>query len=120
MALGTQKTKPDEFCDDGKTRKMNPSRPYGVVYADGFEETKFVQDSIPYRGDRTPIGYVPASERGLTPVEPTREELLTENEQMRRQIDALLKRVDAIERERTPTATPPPTDKTLHVSPKRA
>lgn len=105
--------KPDEFCDDGKTRKLNRSKPYGTVYADGFEETKFVQNGIGYRGDGTPVGYVPAAERGLTPVEPTKEELLSENEMLKRQIAALAKRLDALETAKPATATglPPPPPK---------
>lgn len=99
------KATPDEFCDDGKTRKLNKSRPFGVVYADGFEECKFVQDNIPYRGDGTPVGYVPAAQRGLTPVEPTKEEVVAENETLRRQIAALMARVEKLEQS---PATPPP------------
>lgn len=44
----------DEYTPDGK-RLFNPTRPHGVIYADGFSESKFVQDGQHYRGDRTPI-----------------------------------------------------------------
>lgn len=102
------KTTPDEFCDDGVTRRLNKSRTYGTVYADGFEETKFVQDNVCYRGDGTPVGYVPAAHRGLTPVEPTKEELLDENEKLRRQIETMMKRLDALERDKATPAEPAP------------
>src|SRR5437764_526829 len=93
--------RPDEFCDDGKTLKLNRSKPHGTVYADGFEEAKFVQGGIPYRGDGTPVGYVPAAERGLEVVTPQVDEVLAENEQLKRQLAALMKRVEALEKPTT-------------------
>jgi hypothetical protein len=87
----------DEFCDDGKTRKLNRALPYGTVYSDGYEETKFVQNGIGYKGDGIPVGYVPAAERGLQPVVPTVDEVLSENAALKAQLDSLLKRVAAIE-----------------------
>lgn len=99
---------PDEFCDDGKTVKLNRSKPYGVVYADGFEETKFVQDNIPYRGDGTPVGYVPAAQRGVPVVDPPPvEEVLAENEQLKRQIAALTERIERIEQARPASVADP-------------
>jgi hypothetical protein len=66
-------TIPDEFCDDGKTKKLNKSRPYGTVYSAMLDEWKgkpvpveeaaFTQDTIQYRGDGIPVGYVPLDER---------------------------------------------------------
>ncbi len=91
---------PDEFCDDGTTLKLNFSRPFGMIYADGLFEAKFEQNNILYRGDRTSVGYVPAAQRGLTPVEPTKEELQDENVSLKAQLDALTKRIAALESER--------------------
>jgi hypothetical protein len=108
--------RPDEFCDDGKTRKLNRSKSHGVVYADGFEETKFVQNGIGYRGDGTPVGYVPAADRGEPVVVPPVEEVLAENEQLKRQIAALMKRVDALETAKPASGTglPPPPKESTH------
>ena len=106
------KTKPaetsDEFCDDGKTRKLNRDRPYGTVYADGYEETKFVQDGIGYRGDGIPVGYIPAEERGLQPVVATKEQLETENEELRRMIASMGRRLEALEGKEAKAAGPAP------------
>ena len=103
---------PDEFCDDGETRMMNPARAHGVVYSaqvDGkegyFEETKYVQDGIAYRGDRLPVGYKSAAERGKpTIVAPPVEEVLADNERLQKQVNAqqgqiadLIRRLEAIE-----------------------
>lgn len=44
---------PDEYRNG--VRLFNPSKPHGVIYADGFEEAKWDQEGILYRGDRTPI-----------------------------------------------------------------
>ena len=76
--------KPDEFCADGKTKKLNKSRPYGVVYADGFEETKFVQDEICYRGDGIPVSYGKEIPNPM-PIEA----VLAENAELKRQLAAL-------------------------------
>jgi len=104
----------DEFCDDGKTRKLNRAQPFGTVYSDGYEETKFVQNGIGYKGDGIPVGYVPAAERGLQPVVPTVDEVLSENAELKAQLAALMKRVAAIEANGeaakvsdTPRAQPP-------------
>lgn len=102
VAPKQEKPKPDEFCDDGLTRKLNKTKGYGIIYADGFSEAKFWQDEIAYRGDGTPVGYVPAAKRGLTPVEPTKEEVVAENEQLRRQVQALLGRVEKLEQAQVP------------------
>lgn len=101
------KAQPDEFCDDGKTRKLNKSRPYGTVYSAMLdewkgkpmppEEARFVQNSICYRGDGVPVGYVPAAERGVPVVEPVVEEVLAENEALKRQITDLIRRVALLE-----------------------
>lgn len=44
-------------------RQFNPSKPHGTVYADGFCETRYVQEfngqEVSYRGDGTPIGTGP-------------------------------------------------------------
>jgi hypothetical protein len=101
-----------EYCDDGVTRKLDRDRPYGTVYADGYEEAKFVQDEICYRGDGVPCGYVPAEKRGLVAVEPTLEEALTENEALKRQLAAVISRLEKLEgKEAKPAAaqaTPAP------------
>jgi len=101
--------RPDEFCDDGVTLKLNKSKSYGTVYADGFEETKFVQNGIGYRGDGTPVGYTPAAQRGLQVVTPPVEDVISENEALKRQIAVLMKRLEALEK---------PVDTTLHVAKK--
>lgn len=119
--------KPDEFCDDGTTRKLNKSKPHGIVYSAMLDEWKgkpmpveeaaFVQNGISYRGDGIPVGYKPAAERGLEPVTPPVEEVLAENEQLKRQIAALMKRVDALETAKpaTPvTGLPPPPKEPQH------
>jgi hypothetical protein len=52
----------DQFTPDG-VRLFNPSKEHGTVYADGYCETKFIQEHegrpINYRGDGTPVGYTP-------------------------------------------------------------
>lgn len=100
--------RPDEFCDDGVTKKLNRSKSYGVVYADGFEETKFVQNGIGYRGDGTPVDYVPAEKRGLEAATPVVQDVIAENEQLKRQLALLMKRLEALEKP----------DSTLHVAKK--
>jgi hypothetical protein len=123
MAKTKGSIQPDEFCDDGETRKLNKSRPYGTVYADGYEECKFVQDGIPYRGDGTPVGYIAAEKRGKPVVIPPVEEVLADNERLMRQVNAqqgqiadLLKRLEALEGQRSATASPAsPGRETLHV-----
>lgn len=102
-----EKPKPDEFCDDGTTRKLNRTRPHATIYADGYSEAKYWQDEIAYRGDGTPVGYIPAAKRGLTPVEPTKEEVVAENESLRRQVNALLSRVEKLEQRQSAPALPP-------------
>lgn len=107
---------PDEFCDDGKTRKLNRTRPFGIVYSaqlDGqeghFEECKFYQDNVGFRGDGTPVGYIPAAERGEPVVVPPVEEVMEDNERLRLQVNAqqgqiadLLKRLEALETSKAP------------------
>lgn len=46
-----------EYCDDGKTLKLDRSKPYGTVYADGYSEARYVQGGKEYRGDGTPLSY---------------------------------------------------------------
>ena len=113
--MAKAKTTPDEFCDDGKTKKLNRSRPFGTVYTAMLdewrgqpvkvEEAKYVQDSIAYRGDGTPVDYIPAEKRGLQPVIPPVEEVLADNERLQRQVNAqqgqiaeLVKRLEALEK----------------------
>jgi hypothetical protein len=64
MALAQTKSKidKDRFSPDG-VRLFNPSKPHGVVYADGYSETKYLQEhegrDVQYRGDGFPVGYEP-------------------------------------------------------------
>lgn len=116
MAKVKNGVQPDEFCDDGETRRLNRSRSYGTVYAaqlDGhaspLEETKFVQDGICFRGDGIPVGYVPAEKRGKPVIVPPVEEVLADNERLLRQVNAqqgqiadLLKRLEALESGKPP------------------
>jgi hypothetical protein len=86
MAAAVKKLKieRDRFTDDG-VRLFNPSKPHGVVYADGFIEVKFIQEyegkEVHYRGDHAPVGY----EFGV-PLPKGAEELLNENEQLQARI----------------------------------
>lgn len=65
---------------DGQ-RQFNPSKPHGVVYADGFFEAKYVQEyegrEVYYRGDGSPIGVDPGK---VTPVA----DLARENAELKR------------------------------------
>jgi hypothetical protein len=58
MSKTESKIKPDEYAADG-TRLFNPTKPHGTIYADGFQEGKWVQDNVVYRADRLPVGYSP-------------------------------------------------------------
>src|SRR5260221_941658 len=79
MAAAAKKLKieRDRFTDDG-VRLFNPSKPHGVVYADGYFETKYIQEyegrEVHYKGDHAPIGY----QFGV-PMPPSADELIEEN-----------------------------------------
>jgi len=112
---------PDEFCDDGKTKKLNKSRPYGTVYSAMLDEWKgramppeeaaFVQDLICYRGDGIPVGYVPAAERGEPVVVPVVEEVLAENEALTRQVNTQAEQIADLMRRLKALEGPPATKK---------
>jgi hypothetical protein len=79
MASAVKKIKieRDRFTDDG-VRLFNASKPHGVVYADGYFETKYIQEyegrEVHYKGDGAPVGY----QHGV-PMPPSQDELLEEN-----------------------------------------
>jgi hypothetical protein len=106
----------DRFTDDG-VRLFNPTKPHGVVYADGFIEVKFIQEyegrEVHYKGDHAPVGY----QHGV-PLPKHADELLEENvilqnrikdlEDSQKRTNALLERLMAqLEKAETPTPTPP-------------
>lgn len=98
---------PDEFCDDGITKKLNKTRPFGTVYCAALDEwkgkpvppepAKFLQDGKAFTGDGIPVGYVPAAQRGIEPVLPPIEELAAQNEDLKNTVKALLDRVAKLE-----------------------
>lgn len=88
-----QKILKDEYTPAGE-KMFNPTKPHGTVYADGFVESKFVQDGQHFRGDRTPIEG--AKERPNDPpkvavVESTKEEVV-----LAKRVDALDAKVDGM------------------------
>lgn len=76
-ALKVKKIERDRFTDDG-VRLFNASKPHGVVYADGYFETKYIQEyegrEVHYKGDGAPVGY----QHGV-PMPPSADELIEEN-----------------------------------------
>jgi hypothetical protein len=107
----------DRFTDDG-VRLFNPTKPHGVVYADGFIEVKFIQEyegrEVHYKGDHAPVGY----KHGV-PLPKHADELLEENvilqnrikdlEDSQKRTNELLERLMAqLEKKaETPAPTPP-------------
>ena len=79
MASAVKKIKieRDRFTEDG-VRLCNLTKPHGVVYADGYFETKYIQEyeghEVHYKGDLAPVGY----QKGV-PMPPSADELLEEN-----------------------------------------
>jgi hypothetical protein len=87
-----QKILKDEYSEDGKTRLFNPSKPHGLIYADGHSEAKYLQEGQYYRGDRTPIAGMtqrPNDPPKLAVVETTPEEVA-----VARRVDKLEAKVD--------------------------
>lgn len=76
-ALKKIKIERDRFTEDG-VRLFNASKPHGVVYADGYFETKYIQEyegkEVHYKGDGAPVGY----QKGV-PMPPSADELIEEN-----------------------------------------
>lgn len=104
----------DRFTEDG-VRLCNLTKPHGVVYADGYFETKYIQDyegkEVHYKGDLAPVGY----KKGV-PMPPSADELIEENsalhnrirdlEDSQRRTEELLERLSA---QLASQAQPPPT-----------
>lgn len=97
QALKKPKSERDRFTPDG-VRLFNPSLEHGVVYADGYIETKFIQEydgvETHYRGDGTPVGYVEG-----VPMPPPVDEVQAENKALKDRIAALeasLARIEAL------------------------
>lgn len=80
-------------------RMFNPSKPHGTVYADGFFEAKYVQEyngtEVYYRGDHTPIGADPGK---VVP----HADLARENASLKESNEALLARLEALEKQLAP------------------
>lgn len=87
QAQAKAKIEKDRFGADG-VRLFNPSKPHGVVYSDGYIETKFIQEhegrEVHYRGDGLPVGHTPGKPLPL-PVDV----IEAENETLKRQVAEL-------------------------------
>lgn len=62
--MASEKVKPDEYHEDG-TRLFNPTKPHGTVYGDGYNEARWIQDNVAYRGDRLPVGHMVAEKPAI-------------------------------------------------------
>src|SRR6266436_269241 len=98
QAAKKPKVERDSFTPDG-VRLFNPSLEHGVVYADGFIETKFIQEyqgrEVHYRGDHTPVGYVEGE-----PMPPPVDEVQAENKALKDRIaslEAAIARIEALQ-----------------------
>lgn len=103
------KIEKDRFTEDG-VRMFNPSLEHGVVYADGYVETKFIQAyqgrEMHYRGDYTPVGYVPGQ-----PLPPAIDEVEQENKALKdriAQLEAGMARTQALLERLTAKPEEPP------------
>ena len=87
QALKKPKIEKDRFTADG-VRLFNASKEHGVVYCDGYLETKYIQEyegrEVHYRGDGAPVGYKEGE-----PLPPAIDEVQAENDALKKRISDL-------------------------------